>query len=211
MNEPLTPFLSLRSINVNDHTEKKNGLTYLSWAWAVDQLLQQDSSATWYYSEPKQFGNSLMVFCTVKAFGKEMTAQLPVMDHRNKAIQNPDAFQVNTAMQRALAKAIALHGLGLYIYAGEDLPDGEEEKKPHKSVAKETLESYGQEEQDFLKGQAMEIVACLPDSEAAWIKYEEIKKSLDADEQVAMWAFLDSKTRAALKKGKDALETTAQA
>src|SRR6185437_1946882 len=57
------------------------------------------------------------------AFGKSMTAQLPVMDHRNKAIANPDAFAVNTAMQRCLAKAIALHGLGLYIYAGEDLPE----------------------------------------------------------------------------------------
>ena len=64
-----------------------------------------------------------MVFCSVTAFGKTMTAQLPVMDYRNKAIPNPDAFAVNTAMQRALAKAIALHGLGLYIYAGEDLPD----------------------------------------------------------------------------------------
>jgi hypothetical protein len=51
-----------------------------------------------------------------------MTAQLPVMNHRNQAIQNPDAFAVNTAMQRCLAKAIALHGIGLYIYAGEDLP-----------------------------------------------------------------------------------------
>jgi hypothetical protein len=63
-----------------------------------------------------------MVVCTVIAFGKAMTMQLPVMDNRNKAIANPDAFAVNTAMQRCLVKAIALHGLGLYIYAGEDLP-----------------------------------------------------------------------------------------
>jgi hypothetical protein len=69
-----------------------------------------------------------MVFCTVRAFGVERTAQLPVMDYKNKAIQDPDAFQVNTAMQRCLAKAIALHGLGLYIYAGEDIPP--EEEKP---------------------------------------------------------------------------------
>jgi hypothetical protein len=64
-----------------------------------------------------------MVFCTVNAFGKSMTAQLPVMDYRNKAIPNPDAFAVNTAMQRCLAKAIALHGLGLSLYVGEDLWD----------------------------------------------------------------------------------------
>jgi len=64
-----------------------------------------------------------MVFCSVMAFGKTMTAQLPVLDFSNKAMKNPDAMAVNTAMQRCLAKAIALHGLGLYIYQGEDLPD----------------------------------------------------------------------------------------
>jgi hypothetical protein len=118
----MSKYLELRKIDVSSHIEKKNGLSYLSWAWAVDQLLQQDPSATWEYKEPAKFGETLMVFCTVKAFGKEMTAQLPVMDYRNKAIPNPDAFAVNTAMQRALAKAIALHGIGLYIYAGEDIP-----------------------------------------------------------------------------------------
>jgi hypothetical protein len=110
-------------INVNDHVEKKNGLSYLSWAWAVSELLKRDPHANWRYEEPVRFGETMMVFCTVTAFSKSMTAQLPVMDHRNKAIPNPDAFQVNTAMQRCLAKAIALHGLGLYIYAGEDLPE----------------------------------------------------------------------------------------
>lgn len=116
-------YKDLRAINVNERTEKKNGLTYLSWAWAVDVLLQQDPTATWEYMEPKQWGESWMVFCKVTAFGKSMTAQLPVIDHRNKAITGPDAMQVNTAMQRCLAKAIALHGIGLYIYAGEDLPE----------------------------------------------------------------------------------------
>jgi len=123
-------YSEIRKVNVNDHIEQKNGLNYLSWAWAVDQLLQLDSTATWSYGEPVQFGETLMVFCTVKAFGKEMTAQLPVMDFRNKAIANPDAMSVNTAMQRCLAKAIALHGLGLYIYTGEDLVDQDTVKKP---------------------------------------------------------------------------------
>jgi hypothetical protein len=132
-------FADLRKVNVSEYIEKKNNLSYLSWAYAVDQLLQRDPSATWEYRfgvdpENKEavpfvfIGDTAMVFCTVKAFGVARTAQLPVMDHRNKPIANPDAFQVNTAMQRCLAKAIALHGLGLYIYAGEDLP--EEEVKP---------------------------------------------------------------------------------
>jgi len=116
-------YLELRKINVNEHTEKKGKFTYLSWAWAVDQLLQADPMATWDYQPPMAFGDTLMVFCSVSAFGKTMTAQLPVLNAQNKAIANPDAFAVNTAMQRCLAKAIALHGIGLYIYAGEDIPD----------------------------------------------------------------------------------------
>jgi hypothetical protein len=115
-------YSDLRTINVNEHTEKKGQLTYLSWAWAVHYLLEDDPSANWEYGEPKMFGETMMVFCSVTAFGKTMTAQLPVLDYQNKAIKNPDAMAVNTAMQRCLAKAIALHGIGLYIYSGEDLP-----------------------------------------------------------------------------------------
>lgn len=150
-------FATLRNVNVNEYIEKKNNLSYLSWAFAVDQLLQRDPSATWEYRfgvDPQTqsqvpyicIGATAMVFCTVRAFGVERTAQLPVMNHRNQPIPDPDAFQVNTAMQRALAKAIALHGLGLYIYAGEDIPPEEEkpEVKPIASVeqitkAKKTL------------------------------------------------------------------------
>jgi hypothetical protein len=119
----MTTYNEIRKINVNEHTDKKGKFTYLSWAWAVDQLLQIDPSATWDYQPPMQFGDTLMVFCSVTAFGKTMTSQLPVLNHQNKAISNPNAMDVNTAMQRCLAKAIALHGLGLYIYAGEDVPD----------------------------------------------------------------------------------------
>jgi hypothetical protein len=124
--------MKLRSVDVSAHVEKKGPpgrqLSYLSWAWAVDVLLQLDPTASWEYrfnndGQPfVKIGNTAMVFCTVKAFGVERTAQLPVMDHRNQAIEMPDSFAVNTAMQRCLAKAIALHGIGLYIYAGEDIP-----------------------------------------------------------------------------------------
>lgn len=124
-------FSDLRKIDVNEYIEKKNNLSYLSWAYAVDQLLQRDPMATWEYKffdyESGQvpycrIGETCMIFCTVNAFGITRMAQLPVMDHRNRAIQNPDSFAVNTAMQRCLAKAIGLHGIGLYIYAGEDIP-----------------------------------------------------------------------------------------
>jgi len=115
-------FNELRLINVNEHTEKKGRFTYLSWTWAVDQLLQNDPSATWTFGDPVYFNETLMVFCTVSAMGKSMTCQMPVIDSRNKAIPNPNAMDVNTAMMRCLTKCISLFGIGLYIYAGEDLP-----------------------------------------------------------------------------------------
>lgn len=137
-------YAEIAAINVNEHVEKKQGLSYLSWAYAVDTLLRLDPTAKWEYGEPVRFGDTLMVFCTVTAFGSARMAQLPVMDHRNKAIANPDAFAVNTAMQRCLAKAIALHGLGLYIYAGEDLPIGDaepKEEKPRDEVPKAQIDA----------------------------------------------------------------------
>ena len=124
-------FTRMAAINVNEHVEKKQGLSYLPWAWAVDLLLRADPTATWEYRDFNGAPHltladgTAMVFCTVTAFGQSRTMQLPVMDHRNKAVANPDAFAVNTAMQRALVKCVALHGLGLYLYAGEDLPDGD--------------------------------------------------------------------------------------
>ena len=118
-------FNELRLLNVNEHTEKKGKFTYLSWTWAVDTLLQNDSSATWTFGDPVYFAESVMVFCTVTAMGKSMTCQMPVLNHQNKAIPNPNAMDVNTAMMRCLVKTISLFGIGLYIYAGEDLPDEE--------------------------------------------------------------------------------------
>ena len=125
----------LLKINVNDHTERKNGLTYLSWAWAWAEVLKLDPAATW---EAHEFNGlpcivmpdtTCMVKVSVTIKGDRKTCLLPVMNHRNQAIKNPDAFAVNTALMRCLAKAIAMHGLGLYIYAGEDLPEQDAEAK----------------------------------------------------------------------------------
>ena len=130
-------YKELRKIDVSKYTEKKNGLTYLSWSYAVDQLLLADPKAHWHYPEFQRWGNgTVMVFCTVVANDIARTAQLPVMDYRNKPIPEPDSFAVNTAMQRCLAKAIALHGIGLYIYNGEDLPPDVSEMEPAKPAPK---------------------------------------------------------------------------
>ena len=129
--------VELLKLNVNDHVEKKQNLSYLSWAWAWAEALKADPAASFEvktfkhdeYTEVPYMGvnGTAMVWVTVTLFGKPMTCFLPVMDHRNKPITNPDAFQVNTAIMRCMTKGLALHGLGLYIYAGEDLPEGEAE------------------------------------------------------------------------------------
>lgn len=203
-------YAEIRKINVNQYIEQKNGLAYLSWSWAVDQLLQLDESASWEYAEPKYFGETMMVFCTVHAFGKSRTAQLPVMDFKNRAIANPDAFSVNTAMQRCLAKAISLHGLGMYIYAGEDLPQGDIKsenliKAPKQSITPTAgaLDAFSADEIDLLGNIAEEVTTLVKKGEVK-IAHERCE-SLENDEKVALWSLLDSKTRSALKQVKNYL------
>jgi hypothetical protein len=135
---------NLLKLNVQDHVEKKNGLTYLSWAWAWAEALKADPTATFHVDTFQRADGTTvpymdingtgMVWVRTTLFGKEMTCFLPIMDHRNKPIQNPDAFQVNTAIMRCLTKCLAMHGLGLYIYAGEDLPEDDGVVPPPKAA-----------------------------------------------------------------------------
>ena len=131
-----TPIELLLKTNVNAHTEKKGKLTYLSWAWAWAEALKADPKATFktktffrdqYTEEPFMTlpDGTALVWVTVTMFDKEMTCQLPIMNHTNKPIVSPNSFDVNTSIMRCMTKALALHGLGLYIYSGEDLPEGE--------------------------------------------------------------------------------------
>lgn len=126
-------FEQLATINVNEYVEKKGKFSYLSWAWAVDQLRRHDPQATW---EVMRFNGmpfmktecGYFVEVAVTCSGITLSQIHPVLNNNNKPIEKPNAFEINTSIQRCLVKAIALHGLGLYIYAGEDLPDtGEQE------------------------------------------------------------------------------------
>ena len=119
-------FVELAAINVGQNIEKKGRFSYLSWSFAVAELMRLDPMASWEFHEPQHFGQTMMVSCTLTAFSKPVYMWLPVIDHQNKAIKDPDAMAVNKAMMRCLVKAIAAHGLGLYIYAGEDLPDAKD-------------------------------------------------------------------------------------
>ena len=124
-------FSVLNAINCNEHTEAKNGLTYLSWSWAWQiaktnfpdaQYTIYENADGWNYHTD---GRTAWVKTGVTINGLEHIEYLPVMDSRNRSIpvENVTSFDVNKAIQRSLTKAIARHGLGLYIYAGEDLPD----------------------------------------------------------------------------------------
>ena len=109
-------------LDMSVKTEKKNGLTYVSWSDAVGKLGELDPTATWSFGEVRWYGEQAMVECTVNAFGVSRTSQLPVLDYKTQPVNKPNVFQINTAQQRCLAKAIALHGIGLKAYQGEDIP-----------------------------------------------------------------------------------------
>jgi hypothetical protein len=125
-------FAELYTINVNKHVEKKGQFNYLSWAYAVAELLKRHPDATWEIIEynglpynETPLGFFVKVAVTVNNVTRSQIH--PVLDNNNRPIAKPTSFQINTSIQRCLVKAISLHGLGLYIYAGEDLPDGAEQ------------------------------------------------------------------------------------
>ncbi|MFO1413351.1 MAG: DUF1071 domain-containing protein [Burkholderiales bacterium] len=128
-------FARLNAINVNDHIERKGQFSYLSWPYAVAQLRLADSTATW---EVRRFDGlpylrtetGYFVEVAVTVQGITLTQVHPVLDAKNRPIAEPTAFDINTSIQRCLVKAIALHGLGLYIYAGEDLPEASTGAEP---------------------------------------------------------------------------------
>jgi len=188
----------LLKLNVNEHTEKKGNLTYLSWAWAWDLALKADEHATY---KVEMFGDkcymdingTAMVFVTVTIFGKPMTCQLPVMDYKNKAILNPDAFAINTAIMRCMTKALSLHGLGLYIYSGEDLPEeGVSKIKPTDGALvtdkqKSMLHDVATSIRDHFEQN--DIIGAV----------EEVLTVIDVEEKTYLWSLLDSKIRTAIK------------
>lgn len=120
-------FVELSKIDVNNHIEKKGAFSYLSWPFAVSQLRQFDPVATWAvkrFNDLPYLATDLGYFVEVAVTVKGITlSQIhPVIDSRNRPIMAPTSFDINTSIQRSLVKAISLHGLGLNIYAGEDLP-----------------------------------------------------------------------------------------
>lgn len=128
----MSKFEEVLKVNVNDKTEKKGNLTYLSWAWAWAEFKKLYPDATYevvkfedgkpYYCDEE---TGYMCYTKVTAEGQTHEMWLPVMDSRNKAMLQPTMFDINKTIMRCLTKNLAMFGLGLYIYAGEDLPETE--------------------------------------------------------------------------------------
>ena len=131
-------------IDVSGHVEKKNGLDYLSWAFAIQKLNENYPNNSYAFTETPVDGGTVMTECVMTIQdGKEIavrTMWLPVMDYRNKAIANPDAFAINTTRMRCLVKCLAMWGLGLSLYSKTELTD--EPQPPKKRINKEQKQTY---------------------------------------------------------------------
>ena len=206
----------LLSINVNDKTEKKGQLTYLSWAWAWAEALKHDPTATWVVhtygpAEARQpcmwIGETAMVHTTVTIKGLARECMLPVMDNKNNAVKNPDSRKISDAIMRCMTKAISMHGLGLYIYAGEDLPEGDLGAAPVKGKSGSgpaiILEGLSEDWKLWLTDFARDVTNTFEGSGAVaaqqLIEDVKEKEQLGPEQIAGMWAMLDSKCRSALK------------
>lgn len=186
-----TVWETLSKIDVNDKTEKKNGLTYLSWAWAWGVLKDHYPEATFEkHVQPnglhylRDESGYAFVQVSVIVEGKSSTELFPVLDYRNKAIQNPDSFSINTAFQRGLTKAISYHGLGHYIYAGEDIPQSDEE--PRQAEVKVKSEAVPVKKKEAAPAASPEAYLSGPDAPLgmminsfAWKDEDKVPRSVD--------------------------------
>jgi hypothetical protein len=183
-------------IDVSGHVEKKNGLDYLSWAFAISKLNEHYPNNSYAFTETTLDGGTVMTECVMTIQdGKETairTMWLPVMDYRNKAIANPDAFAINTTRMRCLVKCLAMWGLGLSLYSKTELTD--EPEPPKKRVNKEQKQLYVKA---FLDALEVEDALAL----------KELGDELKEDEPMmsAVWKEFSSKQKASIKEILDTL------
>lgn len=177
-------FSNLSGINVNDYTEKKGNLTYLSWAHAWSELLKKYPDSSFKFHKHMTLpDDSVMVYCTVEVQGIKRKAHLPVLDHKNNPIKGPNAFQLNTSMQRCLAKAIGLHGLGLYLYQGEDLPQESPYQEAIRMLQGPAID-FHEWNHSLTEHQREESFGGAPQGEKTKFKEEWRKKCKEADDMI---------------------------
>ena len=184
-------FVELNNVNVSDKIEKKNGLSYVSWVYAWGEVKKRfpDANYTVYENKDGWFYHTDGRTCWVKTGltvnGIEHIEMLPVMDFKNKSIPlaNITSMDVNKAIQRSLTKAAARHGIGLYVYAGEDLPECEQTQQEPQETP---LQAYFRKRIQML----MELFG-IADESVAKRKVVEWKKALVAGGVVPAIEFKD--------------------
>ena len=190
-----TVWETLSAIDVNEHVKKKGKFSYLSWAWAWGTLkacypsstfekhtFTSDSAVDVPYMRDSEGQTYVQVSVTVE--GVVLSEVYPVLNHVNKSIANPHSFDVNTALQRCLAKVIAMHGLGFYIFAGEDLPEAGDEETPVAARVRE----IGEEIADELRNEAPIQSGGVRGETADWKQIEELCEMTGSNlETVKTW------------------------
>ena len=195
--EPTLTYAVLRDINVGEHIEHKGKFSYLSWAWAVDVLLQHYPDATWEVREWDGFpalhqGESgWWVHVSVTVNGITRSQWHPVLNHQNKPIHTPSVFEFNTSIQRCLVKAIALHGLGLYIYAGEDLPPADVEAQKRK------VEEEKAKREEMAVQYVAQTLEHLENNDALGMR--QLWAEMDQEEQHIVWREFNTKQKSQIR------------
>jgi hypothetical protein len=218
--EVASTFAVLSAVDCSEHVEHKGKFAYLSWPYAVGELLKRYPAATWRVIETPdglpywKDEAGAFVKCAVTVEGIERVQIHPVLNGNNKTIVNPNAFEVNTSIQRGIVKAMALHGLGLYIYAGEDLPAAEKEKRgepdgdapegSHSTQPGQPMhgvwDGLDDKQRQVIEATTV-IVGEYMETGDAQGAYEYLESQIFAtEEKAALWSILPSKTRTAFKK-----------
>jgi hypothetical protein len=200
---------TLSKIDCSKHVEKKQNLSYLSWAWAWAILMDNYPESTFEFEELKEYPDGtaeMWVSVTVRAGERESTRRmwLPCLDHANRPINGPNAFQVNTTRMRLLTKCLAMFGLGHHIYAGEDVPRPEHdappvgEKRDTRAVtaALDGIKVDQNRVSEYVAGIQSAVFNEDPHGLAELL--DELKD--DADLKLGVWQKLYSKERAYIKK-----------
>jgi hypothetical protein len=200
---------TLSAINVNENIEKKNGFSYLSWSWAWATLMDHYPDSVFYFENQRGENGVLNndgviryqdgtaeVRCVMTVEDISHTMWLPVMDYKNQAIKNPNARDINDAKMRCLVKAMSLFGLGLYIYAGEDLPDASKQKPA--PAAADPVAGLADEKSQLLK--AVTEAATLDDLKAAFTKASKYARNRNDDVLFAEVTKTKDARKAALSK-----------
>ena len=182
-------FMKLFKTDVSDYVEQKGKYNYLSWCYAVQELKRACPTARWGVTKAENGDPFHKTECGyfvdvwVEVDGISLSQIHPVLDNRNDPIEKPNAFEINTSLQRALTKAIALHGLGLYIYAGEDLPEPDALNDEEKTHLYKTAKPLGSEMYKDLKSKVASMGINANNYEACLEKIENMLKDKTKGEE----------------------------